>query len=177
MTTTFQFESQNILQHGQSVHEHYKKILEALESKNYATYQFPQILKDRFHKVKKRLYHIDLLKQYHIYHDCGKPFCKTVDVNGRQHFPNHAEVSRLTYCSVFSDDIIAKLIQHDMMFHSGSMEEIDAFIKEHDKRFLLSLWMTSLAELYSNSAMFAADNQASFRKKYAKLEGIISKIL
>lgn len=176
MNSTFQFQNQTILQHGQSVHEHFKKILEALESKNYETYTFPKNLVDRWPQIKKKLYHIDVLQQYHIYHDCGKPYCCTIDWLGKRHFPNHSQVSYETYSKVFSDDIVAKLIKHDMIFHSGSMEQIDSFINQNDKRFLFSLWMTSLAEIYSNSAMFAADNQDSFKKKYAKLESILLRL-
>lgn len=176
MNSTFQFQNQTILQHGLSVHEHYKKILNALETKNYESYKFPQYLIDNWPKIKKKLYHTDLLKQYHVYHDCGKPYCCSIDRLGKKHFLNHPEVSYQTYCSVFSDDIIAKLIRNDMIFHSGSPEQIDQFISQNDKRFLYSLWMTSLAEIYSNSAMFSADKQDSFKKKYAKLESILLRL-
>lgn len=175
MTNTLQFDTQNILQHGQSVHDHYLKIIEALDAKDYSKYQFPQILKDSWHKVKKRLFHSDVLKQYHIYHDCGKPYCINVDVAGRRHFKDHALVSYDVYCQVFSNDIVAKFIRSDMIFHSGTMEDITAFIAENDKRFLLSLWVTALAEIYSNSAFF--EDRTGFNKKYAKLESILPKIL
>ena len=175
MTNTLQFDTQNILQHGQSVHDHYLKIIEALDAKDYSKYQVPQILKDSWPKVKKRLLHVDVLKQYHLYHDCGKPFCLDVDIAGRRHFKNHALVSYDIYTQVFDDDIVAKFIRNDMIFHSGTIEEIDCFIKENDKRFLMSLWMTSLAEIYSNSVFF--EDQSGFKKKYAKLELILAKIL
>ena len=177
MNTTYQFKTQTILQHGQSVHEHFKKIINAFDTQDYSKYQIPQNLRHYWPKIKKKLYHFDLLKQYHLYHDCGKPYCLHVDVDGRQHFKNHALVSYDVYTKIFSDDTIAKFIRYDMMFHSGTPEEIDVFIKEHDKRFLLSLWTTSLAEIYSNSEMFAADNQKSFHKKYDKLMGILPKIM
>ena len=170
MTNCFQFKTQSILQHGLSVHDHYLKIIQALDSKDYSYYQFPQHLKDIWPKVKKRLYHSDLLKQYHTYHDCGKPFCAETDMSGRRHFKNHALVSYDIYTQIFSDDIVAKLIRYDMMLHAGTDEEIAVFVKENGKRFLFSLWMTSLAEIYSNADMFEAQHRMpGFKPKYDRL--------
>jgi hypothetical protein len=40
---------------------------------------------------------LETMGTYLIYHDCGKPFCRAVDGEGRQHFPNHAQVSYETW--------------------------------------------------------------------------------
>jgi hypothetical protein len=33
-------------------------------------------------------------------HDCGKPYCITIDEDGRRHFPDHANVSRDTFSKI-----------------------------------------------------------------------------
>lgn len=179
MNNTFQFQNQTILQHGLSVHNYYKRIIKALDTKDYSTFKFPQELIDNWPRLKKLLYHNDIMKHYHIFHDCGKPFCQIIDEQGKKHFPNHARISYEKYCEIYRDDQIAELILNDMSFHSGTPEELIQFFKDYqgDDRFIFSLWMTSLAEIYSNSAMFAADNQKSFIKKYDKLERIFKLIL
>ena len=110
----------------------------------------------------------------------GKPFCLKIDEQGKQHFPNHAQVSYDIFLETFKEipdrDLIAKLIKNDMMYHKGSVEDIDKFIKENNRIFCLSLWMTSFAELYSNKEMFDDCNQLSFKIKYKKLVKILKKI-
>lgn len=183
MTNTYQFQNQNILQHGISVHNHYKSIITAIDINDFRKYKIPDKLIKNWKVFKKKLYHIDVMKQYHIYHDCGKPLCRSVDENGRQHFPNHAEYSYNEYKKCFSDDIVASLIKDDMIFHSGSMgdiiEYITKFKSEGNHRFLFSLWLTSLAEIYSNREMFlnGPDGEKNFQKKYDKLVKVLDLIL
>jgi hypothetical protein len=33
-----------------------------------------------------------ILSSYMLMHDCGKPFCRTVDADGKVHFPDHAKI-------------------------------------------------------------------------------------
>lgn len=180
MITTYQFKNQSILDHGLSVHKHYKNILKALDNRDLTYYQLPDILVDNWDTLKTLLYPTKTMKMYHIYHDCGKPYCRTIDDSGKQHFPNHSQKSYEIFLEAFSDlqdkQIIAKFIQKDMTFHSSSMEEIDNFLYAFGKEFCFSLWLTSLAELYSNREMFDADNQLSFKIKYKKLMRILKKI-
>ena len=93
------------------------------------------------------------METYHTLHDCGKPFCLTIDENGKQHFPDHSEVSYNIIRETFADhphiDIVSKFIKNDMVFHSCGMEFIEKYIIDEDKAFILNLWLTSFAELYA----------------------------
>lgn len=113
------------------------------------------------------------MELYHVYHDAGKPFCRTIDENGKQHFPNHSQYSYDIFRETFAEhehmEIVSKFIQSDMVFHSYNMEQIIEFIANNSKEFCLSLWLTSFAELYSNKEMFDDSNQTSFKIKYKKL--------
>lgn len=120
------------------------------------------------------------MEMYHTFHDCGKPLVRTVDSEGKQHFPNHSEKSYEVFREVFKDnvnvDIISKFIRSDMTYHSYSMENIELFIKDNSKQFCISLWLTSFAEIYANKEMFDIDNQTSFKIKYKKLIKIFKKL-
>ena len=119
------------------------------------------------------------METYHTLHDCGKPFCLTIDENGKQHFPDHSEVSYNIIRETFADhphiDIVSKFIKNDMVFHSCGMEFIEKYIIDEDKAFILNLWLTSFAELYANKEMFDDSNQVSFKIKYKKLIKVIKK--
>jgi hypothetical protein len=34
------------------------------------------------------------IKEYQIMHDCGKPYCITIDEDGRRHFPPYKRIKR-----------------------------------------------------------------------------------
>lgn len=180
MENTFQFKNLSIMGHGQSVHEKYLDIIEDLEE-NKNKYELPPLLRANWTTLNKLLFPtLGIMKTYHVYHDCGKPYCKVVGEDGKQRFPNHADISYQVFNDLFNCDnkeTIAKLIQTDMVFHSFSMEDIDTFIKAQPKNFLFSLWLTSMAEIYANKEMFDSDNQLSFKIKYKKLNRILNKIL
>jgi hypothetical protein len=110
---------------------------------------------------------------YQVYHDCGKPFVRTVDEEGKQHFPNHSEMSYNIFREVFAEhehvEIVSQFIKSDMVFHSYKMEQIEEFINNNAKEFCLSLFLTSFAELYANKEMFDDSNQTSFKIKHKKL--------
>lgn len=176
-----QFTNLNILEHGLSVRKHFTQIITDLDSANYSRYELPDKLIQNWHLIRKQLYKQNVLSMYQIYHDCGKPFCITMGEDGKQRFPDHANVSYETFKKYFPDvkdkDIIANLIKNDMVFHSGTMEQIGAFIATEDKKTVFTLWMTSLAELYANKEMFDSDNQLSFKIKYKKLLRVLNKLI
>ena len=176
-----QFTNLNILEHGLSVRQQYTNIIKDLNSSNFDEYDFPDKLIDNWSWIKDNLLSDKIMSPYQIYHDCGKPFCLQIDEQGKQHFPNHAEVSHKVFTKYFKDikhkEKIAFLIKNDMIFHSGSAEEINNFIASTDNKTLWSLWLTSLAELYANKKMFDENNQLSFKIKYKKLTKVLNKII
>src|SRR3546814_5743161 len=43
------------------------------------------------------------MAEYHLFHDCGKPICRVVDAEGRQHFPDHAAISEAAWLAAGGD--------------------------------------------------------------------------
>ena len=111
-----------------------------------------------------------LVGLYQVFHDCGKPLCREVDAEGRQHFPRHAEVSRQRFleCSDSSPEahLIADLIGMDMDAHTLRSETLEEFATRPQAPVLLA---TALCELHSNSQMFGGRDSSGFRAKYKRL--------
>lgn len=182
MKSCFQFQKQNILEHGKSVHHYYKELLLTLINHD-DKYKLPENLYQKKEFLVAQ-YPLHIMKHYHILHDCGKPQCETIDEHGKKHFYGHENISYETYISLYDgklnphQQIIANLIKNDMYFHKESMEDIRNFISEKNKSFLYSLLLTSFAELYANATMFGPEgvNSTSFKIKYKKLDKV-SKII
>ena len=167
MLTCFQFQDMNVLQHGQSVHEWFKDLYSHLMRGTPLTreWRLPEWI---YHPlIKERLIDFDILETYQIYHDCGKPLCRTVDEQGRQHFPNHAEISRQRWleCSDGSPAAqqIARLIAMDMDIHLLKSDGIEEFAKRPEA---ISLLLTGLCELHSNAVMFGGIESTGFKIKW-----------
>lgn len=103
--------------------------------------------------------------QYHIYHDCGKPYCLEIDEDNRRHFPDHANVSYKVAQS-FLNDRICTLIKNDMAAHLTKPSEYETFMALDDFKVLL---ITALCEIHSNAVMFGGIESQSFKIKHKKL--------
>ena len=109
----------------------------------------------------------EVMSLYHIYHDCGKPFCRTVDAEGKQHFPDHARISASVWRVSGGDPLIASLIEHDMDMHTMKPAEAASY---HHMELAPALLLTALAELHSNAEMFGGIESTSFKIKFKNLE-------
>jgi hypothetical protein len=103
-------------------------------------------------------------------HDCGKPYCITIDEDGRRHFPDHANVSRDTFSKISNNKIVADLISKDMVFHTIKSDEVEEFLNSNSLQTVLTLLVTSLCELHSNASMFGGIESTSFKIKYKQLD-------
>jgi len=134
-------------------------------------WRLPQWLNDHKEYIKDKLLPLDIMRDYHIYHDCGKPMCVTIDENGKQHFPNHAEASYLRWkeCSQESprNTRIATLIRMDMDIHLLNSESLTAFSQRPEA---ISLLITGLCEIHSNAAMFGGIESTSFKIKWKHID-------
>lgn len=169
MNDTFQFENITIYVHGEMVHDSYLKLINALNNNNEAYLQkwtggFSEDFKDL---LLENQYDMNTMQQYHIYHDCGKPYCRTIDENGRQHFADHAKVSKEVYEQYFDNATIASLIENDMQFHTLKGEELSSWLEtnKNNKKFLASLYLTAWSEIIANSSMFGGEESISFKIK------------
>lgn len=141
--------------HGKSVNDWYKKLLAD-----------PNLTNDALVTSWLRNYQPIDLMPYHYFHDCGKPFCHTVDAEGCEHYPNHSQVSFEKYLEMFGHTDYANMILHDMDFHTKRGDEINEIWKlpyaEH-------LYATAWAEIFANAQIFGGIESDSFKIKRKRL--------
>jgi len=167
-----QFEGMNVYEHGVDVHARFTDLYLHLTQGTplQLEWRLPEWINDP--KIVKNLLPFEVLKMYQIYHDCGKPFCRVVDADGRQHFPNHAEVSYQTwmqYAETPEDEQIGKLIRMDMDVHTVKGDAINEFIQRPEAA---SLLLTGIAEVHSNAAWRGQLNSDQFKIKMKQLDKI-----
>lgn len=97
----------------------------------------------------------------------GKPVCRTVDAEGRQHFPDHAAMSARIWAEAGGDPRVGDLIAMDMDVHLLKGEEVDAFSRRPEARALL---LTALAEIHANASMFGGIGSVGFKSKWKHLD-------
>ncbi len=176
MEGTDQTEGQNVLQHGQSVREHYFALLAHLKGEinlNEATnWRIPAWVDQYKSELLTKLPSRFIMDRYLTLHDCGKPAARVYDENGKIHFPNHAAVSERVYREAYGDgsassEAIAHLIADDMVIHTVSALELPAFVKCD---YAVAHLLAGLSELVSNSALFGGLESIGFKSKYKRLD-------
>ena len=160
----------------QTIYEHGVSVSETLENLiNYIKYNkpldgywiIPEWLEKNKEKIKNNLFHEDILLEYALFHDCGKPFCFNIDENGNQHFPDHAKISEKIWNENGGEPLIGRLISMDMDIHLLK----DYGIKEFcERKECISLLITGLAEIHSNANMFGGFDSISFKIKYKNID-------
>lgn len=155
--------TQSVLQHGESVHSWFNRLVQ-----RDIPHQLPDWVTTYERPLMEALnrYDSDTIKDYHVMHDCGKPLVRQVGSDGRQHFPNHAEASYNCYRLVSHNELAAHWIRHDMDVHTIKATQIPEFCKLEGWEILL---LTGLAELYANAQMFGGTQSTSFKIKYKQL--------
>lgn len=174
MKQTEQAPGQNIVQHGLKVFQYTNKLL----NKQYEGFTLPQWWDEFEEQIFDNLHDFKTIKHYTIFHDIGKPFCLEIDSEGKRHFPNHAQKSKEIWLSHFPDrKDIARLIEHDMAFHTLSADEILAL--NLSTKDICTLLLSSLAELHANADTFYPDEGTQstwFKIKFKKWNKIAKKI-
>ena len=173
MKTCFQTKGMSILEHGHSVHNYYLDLHNYLYNDVELQYQWrlPEWLLLNKEYIKSKLFDLDILHDYHIYHDCGKPQCVTIDENEKQHFPDHALASakRWEQCTVgtVKNTQIGHLIRMDMDIHLLDSVGLPPFSQRPEA---ISLLITGLCEIHSNAAMFGGIESTSFKIKWKHID-------
>ncbi|WP_137297590.1 hypothetical protein [Psychromonas sp. SP041] len=153
----------SIYEHGVSVSSYYKELKSHIITGDElkGNWKLPAWVKN------KSLWSLtlpdDMVEQYHIFHDCGKPMCITYDDEGNVHFPEHAATSKIIWNSISNEVEIGELIGMDMDIHQLKAVDLDAFSQRREAATLL---LTGLAEIHSNAAMFGGIESVSFKSKY-----------
>lgn len=164
-----QNEHQTIHQHGLAVAKKYKDLI----SGRHSGWRLPEWFSQYEIRLKADQPDESAMELYHEFHDVGKPFCIQIDGEGKQHFPNHAEISASIWRVHFGDGLIANLIQHDMDLHLLKPSTFETF-----KRYDLApaLLLTALSELHANAQMFGGIESTSFKIKFKNLSKIGDRI-
>lgn len=167
MLATKQTETQNVLDHGRSVDERYKDLIKILKTGHSDLHwrlpTWDQSLIEYALKNQVDPYTAEL---YHLYHDCGKPYCLTIDEQGKRHFPYHADVSHQVFTTLFNNNLAAQLVRDDMLVHLAKADDVDHIASlSHGP----TLVLTALAEVHSNADMFGGIESTSFKIKWKQV--------
>ncbi len=167
MQSCAQTATQSVYQHGISVRDHLFQLIAFLETgKIEGEWKLPDWLQEYRSQLLSSLCDRETIEQYAIFHDCGKPYCLTIDQDGKRHFPNHAEVSYKTWLTISDNWQVAKLIRMDMFIHTIKAAEIDEFIRHAEA---ITLLLAGLAEVHSNAKMFGGLDSTSFKIKWNQI--------
>lgn len=171
MSACEQTRGQTILEHGVSVWERLEGLLDFLDGGPLGDdWKVSPWLGENRELLRSLVPSRETLREYAIFHDCGKPRCRTIDADGRVHFPDHAEVSYRTWLEAGGDLDVAFLIRHDMFLHTATSEEVAVFLKGTDRRFTAALLLSAVAEVHSNAALFGGIDSTSFKIKWKHLD-------
>lgn len=178
MSNCEQFRGMSVLDHGRNVIEWFNDLYpNAIHQTPFRKiWRTPSWVYDK--KLTSKLLPLNILNTYQLYNDIGKPYCRTVDEQGRQHFPNHAEVSRKVWFEVAEktpeSKMVGELIGLDMACHTLKGNELLEFAKHP---YAPSLLFTALAEVHSNAAWLNALDSDSFKIKTKQLDKVVKAIL
>lgn len=166
MRSCNQTSGMTILEHGEMVAAYYRDLIGHIRDGKPLTYEWrlPDWIDNPL--LLEGLPSDEIMGEYHLFHDVGKPFCRTVDADGRQHFPDHAAVSRKTWLEAGGDEEIGELIGMDMDIHLLSGDGVEEFATRPQACALL---LTGLAEVHANASMFGGIESTSFKIKWKHL--------
>lgn len=157
----------SVLGHGEMVRDHYRDLLDHLRygSALRFAWRLPEWISDPL--LLEDLPSDGTMAEYHVFHDCGKPACRTVDEDGRQHFPDHAAVSRQVWLDAGGSDEVADLIGMDMDAHLLKDVGVEEFASRPQACALL---LTALSEVHANAGMFGGLEAIGFKSKWKQLD-------
>jgi hypothetical protein len=162
-----QTDVQSVYQHGVSVKEHIFELISFLKTGHIDEgWRLPDWMHTYREQILASLLPEDIIKAYAIFHDCGKPYCLTIDEQGKRHFPNHPEVSYNVWQAISNNKTIAKLILMDMKIHTMKAADVDEFIQHPEA---ITLLIAGLAEVHSNAKMFGGIQSESFKIKWSQI--------
>lgn len=159
--------TQSVLDHGRAVVAHFRQLRRHLESGETLAdwWRIPAWASNP--ELLSLLVSDGVLDEYQEFHDCGKPFCRIVDADGRQRFPDHAAMSEATWLAVGGNPLAARLMGMDMDAHLLKADGVAEFASRPEA---VTLLLTALAEVHSNAAMFGGIASDGFKIKAKHLD-------
>jgi hypothetical protein len=170
MSACEQTQGMSVLEHGQLVNLYYQDLMTHLETGAPLMYQWrlPEWVTEFKSTILKEVYSADTMNAYQIMHDCGKPYCLTVDAEGKRHFPDHAQVSYEVAKIIMPEmPLVQQLIKSDMDIHCLKSEGLDDFANRYE---CVSLLVTGLCEIHANASMFGGIESTSFKIKWKQID-------
>lgn len=156
---------QSVYAHGEAVRDRMHQLIEYLETGEIAAdWALPDWLKAYRAQLRSALMPRQVIDEYTLFHDCGKPYCPP---GGDRKFPNHAEVSYRTWLCAGGSQSAARLMRMDMLVHTMRAEDVASFCAQPEAPTLL---LAGLAEIHANAAMFGGVASVSFKIKWKQLD-------
>jgi hypothetical protein len=152
--------------HGQSVHDYFLDLKSHVQSGSRLRleWKLPEWILSP--ALWLNLVPETILEEYQVFHDCGKPYCRTTDLEGRVHFPDHAAWSEAIWNQVGTAEA-ARLMGMDMDVHLLKGEGVADFAARPEAA---SLLITGFCEVHANAAMFGGIESTSFKMKWKHLD-------
>ena len=162
---------QSVYQHGEAVANKFDWLVSNAEDVALLDEHF--CLPDWFLSYRHRLLAYAMnpidIRLYQLFHDCGKPYCLSIDAEGKRHFEDHAKVSYETWLKHGGDESIGRLILHDMDLHVMKDADIESFCSTMSIDEASILLLTALCEIHANAEMFGGLQSQSFKIKWKQL--------
>jgi hypothetical protein len=154
--------TQSVLAHGESVWKTMQILLQHLKEETPIPnwWRIPPWAYDK--NILNELAPQEIIQEYLTYHDCGKPFTRIIDDDGKSHFSGHAVMSEKIWLEAGGDPLAARLIGMDMDAHMLRSDGIVEFATRPEAPTLL---LAALAEVHSNAEMFGGTDSDSFKIK------------
>lgn len=162
----------NMIEHGEQVWQKTRKLILG----QFEGFKLPDWFIKNHHFIVNNLHDWETIEMYNLYHDCGKHRCRTVDENGKVHFPDHAKVSANVFIEYFPQfPEVANLIFHDMVMHTQryeSIEKLHLSVKD-----TWTLLISAFAEIHANAELFGGIDSISFKIKSKNLDKLGKKLI
>ncbi|WP_205910718.1 HD domain-containing protein [Rhizobium sp. MHM7A] len=157
----------SVLRHGELVRDFYDDLIAHLETGSplKGEWKLPDWVADP--RVLEKQLDRETVREYARLHDCGKPSVRTVDEDGRQHFPGHAAASERIWLEIGGDPQIGRLIGMDMDIHTIKDADVAEFASRPEAA---TLMLIGLSEIHANASMFGGVDSVSFKMKWKQID-------
>jgi len=129
--------------------------------------KIPDWLLEYHSQLVSNLPDIETLRQYTVYHDCGKHLVRYYDDEEKVHYPDHVNASANYWLENGGSEEVGELIRNDMFFHTCKAKDVEESTLTNEQ--LSTLLLASLAELHANAEMFGGIESTSFKIKYKQV--------
>lgn len=168
MMNTEQMTGLSVFEHGVSVNKKFIELYDYLYNGKelISEWKLPNWIEENKELIKEKLLPLDIINEYQIYHDCGKPYCLEIDDNGKQHFKDHANKSYEIWNEIGGNKQVGELIKMDMDIHLLKDTGVEEFSAKTES---ITLLITGLCEVHANADMFGGIESTSFKIKMKQI--------